>query len=216
MNPEGMMITRALCCFLVLCLAAGPAPLLAQSYGEHLQTRLPTAMQARLKGGLHALLDAYTLEKYRLSCDLPKGGRVGIVLVNDQDSFSFLAVRINDVPAIFANERSIPGRDPAYTVFSFYRECGIHAVQDVTATGPADSDSYDAAVVKDAECLAVGPTQVALGAGTEFSFERIASQLRDEYGGQAVSSAAMLRRCSRQGAVDTMSKRLLDTRVKRK
>lgn len=216
MNPEGLMITRPLCSLLVLCLAAGPAPLLAQSYGEHLQTRLPTARQAALSGGLHALLDAYALEKYKLSCDLPKGGRVGIVLVYDVDDFSFLAVRIKDIPAILANERTIPGRDRAYALFSFYRECGIHAVQDVTATGPADSDSYDAVVVRDAECLAVGPTQLALGAGTAFPFERIAGQLREEYGRQTSSSAAMLRRCSRQGELDTISKRLLDIQVKRK
>lgn len=200
---------------LALAMSLAPVPLLAQSYEMRLQARLPTVSEVRRHAGSYAALDGYTLKKYRLSCDLPSGERAATVLVNDNENFTFLALRSNGKPVILANERYIPAQDQAYAVFSFYRECGIHAVQEVTVADTGDSHEYDVSVIRDAECLAVIPAQLALGSA-QLPFERIAARLREEYGNRGSSTASMLERCAHRGEVQTISRRLLESPVKRK
>jgi hypothetical protein len=137
--------------------------------------------------------DIYRLGKADLLCTLPNGTQVNVALVNDPADFTFLAIRASYGPAILANNRRLKSENPQYAAFSFYRECGLHAIQKVTATSLDDGDVYDAAVLKTAECLAVIPSQ-HVWAG--LSLNSISRQLKTEYGDRVASSRQELARCS--------------------
>ncbi|MBB5610960.1 MULTISPECIES: hypothetical protein [unclassified Janthinobacterium] len=168
----------------------------------------PSVKQMTSKSVVPTYLDTYKLKKYQLTCNLPDGSPASVVLVDDSEDFSFLAIRTAHGPTIMANERYIPQRDTAYAVFSFYRECGIHALENVRATNPGNANMYDIRTLKNAECLAVMPAQVTLR-GTSLPFNLIVSRLAAEYGDKNVSSGEQLKRCANREYVSELSKNLL-------
>ena len=136
--------------------------------------------------------DIYRLGKADLLCTLPNGTQVNVALVDDTADFTFLAVRASYGPAILANDRRLRTENPQYATFSFYRECGLHALQKVTATSFDDSAVYDPAVLKIAECLAVIPSQHAWA---ELSLNSVSRRLKTDYGDRVASSRQELARC---------------------
>jgi hypothetical protein len=202
-----MMIIYRTCVMLSMFMLLTPTAAMAQAYEKNLQARLPTVRQVLQKGAMLPFLDTYNLQRYRLRCELPNGESVGVVLVNDSENFSFLAVRSHFRPAILANEGYIAGKNQPYAIFSFYRECGVHAMQGDKAGDIGDGHQYDKAVIQNAECLAVIPTRNTLGKNIPFPFESIAEQLLQEYGNRGTSTATMLKECNDQGQVQKRASR---------
>jgi hypothetical protein len=151
--------------------------------------RLPTVSQ--VQNNFHPMLEFYKIKDGVLGCTLPTGAQVGVFLVNDPAGFTFLAVRSRQGPAILANEKFIHATKLEYSVYSFYRECGVHAVSKVVARGPDDGVA-DLDTVLLAECLAAIPTQTTLKS-RQISWPEIARLLRAEYGEQSSTSAEMVR-----------------------
>lgn len=184
--------------FIVLCaawlLCAGPAHAQPAQVRKSALALFPTLADARQHPERALYLDSYRLAKFTLDCTLADGTPVDIVPVNDLADFTFLAVRTGRGPAILVNERTTKGSNLAYLVFSFYRECGVHNVAKVDATGPGDGDTYSKAVIKGAECLAVLPTRALLG--TDLPYASMIDNLRSENDGVITSSVAELRRCT--------------------
>lgn len=170
--------------------------------------RLPSLSELKQRDAPDQQLDAYRLRGNKLVCNLPDRTPVTAVLVTDPADFAFMAARSPHGPVILANERFIKNRPHDYAVFSFFRECGLHAIHDVQATGPDDSSLYDADIGQLAECLAVIPTQEALGPRKKLFWNGIVSALKNEYGERATSSAAELQRCSQPDYVKSLTRRI--------
>jgi hypothetical protein len=185
------------------------APALAQERG---QRALPTVKQIQKpERFMFAKLpdDIYRLGKTDLLCTLPNGTQVSVALVDDPADFKFLAVRASYGPAILANDRRLKAENLQYATFSFYRECGLHAIGKVTATNLDDSDSYDISVLKTAECLAVIPSKHIWA---DLSLNRVALHLRTEYGERQSSSSQELARCGNVHYVAGIAARVIARR----
>lgn len=179
------------------------------SYSED----LPNAYQlTHRKNFTVSFLDEYHLGKIGLGCTLPSGLPVGVVLISDSADFTFVAVKLAQGAAILANEHELKREWVPYAVYSFYRECALHVMAKVTATGIDDAESYSLSLIRAAECLAVIPTLKILPNPADVSLSRISSRLKEEYGDHMGSSASELERCrspkvSAELALKEMTKR---------
>ncbi|ATQ74901.1 hypothetical protein CR152_10470 [Massilia violaceinigra] len=157
---------------------------------------LPNAHQlTHRKNYSVVFLDDYNLGKINLACTLPTGVPVGIVLVSDTADFRFVAVKLPQGAAILANQHELKRAWVPYAVYSFYRECALHVMSKVTATGIDDADNLTMSLSRAAECLAVIPTLNVFSNPKDVSLSRISFQLKDEYGERVGSSPAELERC---------------------
>ena len=155
----------------------------------------PTVDQANSNPARVYPLDAYSLGKHPLSCTLADGTPVPVIVVLDAAPFTFLAVRSQQGPAIYANEGRIRKQPLEYAVFAFFRECGMHNLITVQATNRNEASAYDRRISKAADCLAVIPTQTTLQLSEGLHYAQIVPALREDYGEQAASSANELARC---------------------
>ncbi len=105
--------------------------------------------------------ETYRIGRANVTCVVGGGALVGIVVVEDSSDFLFLGLRSAYGPVILANQRRVQKAPTDYAVFSFYRECAIHAIVSVSATSVLDA-IYDSDITMVADCLAVSPTLRAL------------------------------------------------------
>jgi hypothetical protein len=166
----------------------------AQFQSTQLNPRLPTIDEAQRNAPPAMQLENYRLGAYKLQCSLPDGTLVEVTPVSDWSDFSFHAIRSQKGPLILANERAMGQSDIPYKIFSFYRECAVHALTKVKSKGPGHKDDYSLHLIKAAECLAVIPTQRTIGSLSRLSLVYIQSRLVDEYG-RASSTRSELERC---------------------
>lgn len=147
------------------------------------------------KNNTPPILDEYRLKDINLSCVLPSGVPVGIILSKDDANLTFFAVKLSLGAVIIANEHEIKRESTSYAVYSFYRECAIHVMGKVKARDLDDIDSYTVSLLHAAECLAVAPTLRALSKEKQISLSQISYRLRQEYGDRIGSSPAFLEGC---------------------
>jgi hypothetical protein len=142
--------------------------------------------------------DSYKIGKLNLTCIISEGTQVGVIIVDDVADFYFLAVRSAYGPAILANENRTADVSREYLVFSFYKECGMHALTNINIASIDEAADYAPYLLEAAECLAVIPTLQALNISTSsLNLRKISALLQDEYGHPA-SSANELERCAAQ------------------
>lgn len=156
--------------------------------------------------------DEYRLEDINLSCVLPSGVPVGIVLAKDDANISFFSVKLSQGAVIIANEHEIKRESTLFAVYSFYRECAIHVMGKVKAQDIVDIANYSVSLLHAADCLAVVPTLQALSKKQDIALLDISYRLRQAYGDRIGSSPANLERCRNLNiaariAIDEMQRR---------
>lgn len=140
--------------------------------------------------------ETYRLSDRQLNCTLADGRPVGISIARESDNFAFLAVRGPFGPTILANDRRVLALSPDYAAFSFFRECAIHSLADVSANAANSSADYSREVIRGADCLAVLPTlRTQNRPDSEKLLVGVARALKDEYGANYPVAAVDLRAC---------------------